>query len=195
MTNSEHDFDEDNIASPEEQKQIEKITPFSYVTNKNEQIEQPHINGPWSFLSIFGFKKGNPLELAAVSRAAAPFDPIRRVGISKVVTISNISGRNAWVVLSPSEIVGISSICIDKVGQIELKTSGELKAQQISIPNESRGEYDLNNGLSYVSLFLNIDGIWKKVWVDRLFNTRKYNINILPKHINAAIDYDFKKLN
>jgi hypothetical protein len=53
----------------------------------------------------------------------------------------------------------------------------------------------LNNGLSYVSLFLNIDGIWKKVWVDRLFNTRKYNINILPKHINAAIDYDFKKLN
>lgn len=195
---SEHDFDEENVASPEEQKQIEKITPVCYRQPEPEPEQKQE--KPWSIWSWF---RGNNVEdaikaataAAAVSRAAAPFDPIRRVGISKVVTISNISGRNAWVVLCPSEITRVSSIGIDKVGQIALERSGELKAQQISIPNESRGEYDLNNGLSYVSLFLNIDGIWKKVWVDRLFNTRKYNINILPKHINAAIDYDFKKLN
>lgn len=136
----------------------------------------------------------NKEKIVAVSRVKASFNPIRRVGISKIVSISNTSGKNAWVILSPSRITSVSSVGVDKLGQLGLERSGELKAQQLSIPNDSRGEYDLDNGLSYVSLFLNIDGKWKKVWIDRLFNTRKYNINILPKHVDAAIDHNFTKL-
>jgi len=196
MSENDHDFDEENNASPEEQQKIEKITRICYRQPEPEP-NQEKSTSVWS--SWFGLNNVEDAikaatAAAALSRAVAPFDPIRRVGISKIVTISNISGKNAWIVLSPSRITAVSSIGIDKLGQLALERSGELKGQQISIPDESSGEYDLDNGLSYVSLFLNIDGTWKKVWIDRLFNTRKYNINILPKHIKAAIDYNFKQL-
>jgi hypothetical protein len=202
MSENDHDFDEENNASPEEQQNIKKITRVCYrqpqqpEPEHNPEPKQDKQTNVWSWVGINNIEDAiNAAKAAAaISRAAAPFDPIRRVGISKVVTISNISGKNAWVVLSPSIITAVSSVGIDKFGQIGLERSGELKAQQISIPDESSGEYDLDNGLSYVSLFLNIDGTWKKVWIDRLFNTRKYNINILPKHIKAAIDYNFKQL-
>ncbi len=202
MSENDHDFDEENNASPEEQQKIKKITRVCYrqpqqpEPEHNPEPKQDKQTNVWSWFGINNIEDAiNAAKAAAaISRATAPFDPIRRVGISKVVTISNISGKNAWVVLSPSIITAVSSVGIDKFGQIGLERSGELKAQQISIPDESSGEYDLDNGLSYVSLFLNIDGTWKKVWIDRLFNTRKYNINILPKHIKAAIDYNFKQL-
>jgi hypothetical protein len=198
MNEKEHDFDEENDASPEEQQKIEKIIRVCYRQTQKPEPEQKQEKSTsvWSWFGLNNVEDAiNAAKAAAaLSRAAAPFDPIRRVGISKVVTISNISGKNAWVVLSPSRITAVSSIGIDKLGQLALERSGELKGQQISIPDESSGEYDLDNGLSYVSLFLNIDGTWKKVWIDRLFNTRKYNINILPKHIKAAIDYNFKQL-
>jgi hypothetical protein len=173
------DFDEENNPSAEEQVKIEEI--------KIRNVK--HVNSSNWFSMFFFMPKINNYVIK--TRQPVAFDPVRRVGISKVVTINNISGKNAWLILSPGEITRLGSISIDKIGQITLVTTGECKTQQCSIPNNSSGEYDLDNSLTYVSLFLHIDNKWKKVWLDRLFNTRKCNINILEKHVLAAVDYTF----
>lgn len=193
MSSLEDNFDEENVVTHEEQYKINQITHVSYVDKKIVQEPIPIVSSwnIWSALGLQHVNLTNAIRALNHSRSAIKNDPIRRLGISKIVTISNISGKNAWVILSPSRITSISSIGIDKIGQITLETSGECKAQQVSIPNETRSEYDLENSLSYISLFLHIDGKWKRVWIDRLFNTRKYNINILTKHVDAAIDYEF----
>jgi hypothetical protein len=198
MSNIEQDFDEENNITQEEQSKIEQIKVVSYICDQpsnyknTEKYEEQNAS-----LEKFIGDKSVLLEIeriknvAFLSREAASFDPLRRIGISKVVTINNISGKNAWVILSPNPITSVSSIEIYKLGKITIETKGDYKPQHISIANNARGEYDLDNSLTYVSLFLNIDEKWKKVWLDRLFNTRKYNINILERHVNIAQDFKF----
>jgi hypothetical protein len=171
------DFDDENAPSSEEEKNISTMEVVSYAT-KDPELEK--------LLSI-----PTVGDFVPTSRAMIDFDLFRRIGMAKVVKINNISGKNAWVMLSPAPIMKIGSFKLDKVGQISFVSSGNHKTQQISIPNGSRSEYDLDNSMTNVSLFLHIDGKWKKVWIDRLFNTRKYDINILEKHIAAAIDHEF----
>ena len=180
MSTIDIDFDDENAPSVEEEKNISAMKVVSYA-NKDPEIEK--------LLSIPTV--GDELNFLPVSRAMIDFDLFRRIGMAKVVTISNISGKNAWVILSPAPIIRVGSFKLDKVGQISFVSTGECKTQQISIPNGSRSEYDLDNSMTNVSLFLHVDGKWKKVWIDRLFNTRKYDINILEKHVAAAIDHDF----
>lgn len=185
------DFDEENIPTKEELTKIEKITPVVYSTEPKEPKETSSFWSIFNVFNLFHIENDLTANIQTNSRAGAPFDPMRRIGLSKTVMINNISGKNAWIILSPTRIVSVSSAGLDKVGQLEFERVGAIKCQQFSVPNDSRGEYDLENGLSYVSLFLNIDGVWKRVWIDRLFNTRKYNINILPKHVNSAIEHVF----
>jgi hypothetical protein len=183
MSNSEYEFDDENSVSPEEQSKINDIRIVSYV-NKQDASLIPKLQG------IAGMVFG----AIQVTNQEINFDLFRRVGISKIVTINNISGKNAWVMLTPAPITRLGSFGINKFGEISFVTNGEYKTQQISIINGSRSRYDLDNGMTYVSLFLNIDGKWKKVWLDRLFNTKKYDINILEKHVEAGIDCDFDKI-
>jgi hypothetical protein len=198
MSHIEKDFDEENNITQEEQSKIEQIKIVSYVCdqpsnhNNTEKCQEHNAS-----LEKFIEDKSVLLEIERIknalflSREAASFDPLRRIGISKVVTINNISGKNAWIILSPSPIKSLGSIEIYKLGKVAIETKGDYKPQHISIANNARGEYDLDNSLTYVSLFLNIDEKWKKVWFDRLFNTRKYNINILERHVDIAQDFAF----
>ena len=93
--------------------------------------------------------------------------------------------------MTPAPITRVGKFSIAKLGAIEFVTSGEHKTQQIHILNGSRSEYDLDNSIINITLFLQVDGKWKNVWIDRLFNTRRNDMNILEKHAAAAVDYDF----
>ncbi|MEX0597282.1 MAG: hypothetical protein WD512_12380 [Candidatus Paceibacterota bacterium] len=182
MNNSENDFDHENVVSPEEQRKIDDILVESHTTKSDTPLI-PNLK----FMNI-------DLEYLPITKQQIDFDLFRRVGISKVVTINNISGKKAWIMLTPAPITRIGTFGLDKLGHICFVTTGECKTQQIYLPNGSRSEYDLDNSLTNISLFLLVDGKWKKVWLERLFNTRKYNINILEKHVDAAVDYEFDKI-
>lgn len=184
------DFDDENKASQDE---ITKISNIKFVSYRKPEKKEGFFS---SIASIFKPKSSKLTSLDVTqTRQKLNIDPLRRLGLSKVLTINNISGVNAWVLLSPSQITSIGNLTINKIGSITLNTSGEHKIQEISIPNNSRSEYDLDNSLSYVTLFLHIDDKWKKVWLDRLFNTRTCNINILEKHVKCAIDFNLLRRN
>ena len=183
----------EDILTTEEQQKIDSIQKVSLVQTKKDEstpVEQKHFS-IWSVLNFNPII--NPIDIAgiAVTRQAAPFDIQRRVGINKVVTINNISGKNAYVILSPVciktvEYVGLG---VKEVSfNITFSDKGDYKPQQLSILNNTRSEYDLDNSQFYYTLFLHIDDKWKQVWENRRINGRKYDINILERHVSAAND-------
>jgi hypothetical protein len=125
------------------------------------------------------------------SKTQAKFSLLRRIGLNPTVTITNISGHNAWVILSPAPILSVSSLGVEKVGQISFSSSGEYKCQQSAISNHNCREFELDNSEIYYTVFFNCGGKWKTPFKNRKINTRKYNINLLSRHIEESIDCDF----
>jgi hypothetical protein len=125
------------------------------------------------------------------SKTHAKFSLLRRIGLNPTVTITNVSGHNAWVILSPAPILSVNSVGVEKVGQISFSSSGEYKCQQSSISNYNCREFELDNSEIYYTVFFNCGGKWKTPFKNRKINTRKYNINLLSRHIEESIDCDF----
>ena len=125
----------------------------------------------------------------------AKFSILRYLGFNPVVTVNNISGKKSWIFLSPAPIVSVSSVGLDKVGQISFASSGDYKCQQSSLSNNSSHEFELDNSHIYYTVFFDCDGKWKTPFKNRKINTKKYNINLLERHVNDAVDSDFLPVN
>lgn len=121
-----------------------------------------------------------------VSLPLADFTFQRMLGIAPHVTITNTTEKRAWVILSPVPIVSISSIGIDKLS-ISFSTTGEYQCQQFLIPPHKSTEYALDTSQIYYSVFFEFD-IWKTPFKNRKLNTRKYNINLLERHVENSVD-------
>lgn len=136
--------------------------------------------------------KHNNLSNLMSCHPVSEFDISRRLGLDKKIIVNNVSGKDAWVVLSPSPINGIASFGIEKLGNLSVTTiGGEIKCQQFGIKNNSIKEYELDNSQIYYTVFFNCDSTWKCPYKDRKINTRLYNINLLPKNVDESIDVDF----
>ena len=201
--NKDDDESVDESITSEEQVAIDKIQKVSFVKEcvvkeVNESvvveraIEQAKqiISNPFNIWSIFGFNPANlVVGAAANTRQEAPFQLQRRLGMDKVVTINNISGKTAYVILTPSKIKTIESVGIgakDVSFNISFTDEGEFLPQQIPILHNTSSEYDLDNSQFYYTLFLHIDNKWLQTWTNRKINGRKYNINILERHVTLA---------
>jgi hypothetical protein len=188
--NKIEDEEVDDILTNEEHQIIETIQKISFVKPVEEEVKVEV--KPWSIWSIFN----DPANIVGAlggtgTRHAAPFDLTRRLGLNKVVTITNISGKNAYVILAPAPIKTVDSGGLgvkDVSFNVAFSDKGDYKSQQLSILNNTRSEYDLDNSQFYYTLFLHIDDKWKQVWENRRINGRKYDINILQRHVLAAID-------
>jgi hypothetical protein len=123
----------------------------------------------------------------ALSFEPAQFTFERRLGLNPVVTINNISGKNAWVILAPAPIVSVGGIGVDNIANISLSTTGEYKCQQFLLRNNKSDDYDLDTSQLYYTVFFECDGTWKTPFKNRKINTRKYNINLLERHVVDSI--------
>jgi hypothetical protein len=112
----------------------------------------------------------------------------RGLGFNPHVTITNISGKNAWVILAPAPILSVESIGIDKIGNISFSTTGDYKCQQLLLRNNKTEDYELDTSQIYYSVFFDFEGTWKTPFKNRKINTRKYNINLLERHVVDSID-------
>lgn len=117
----------------------------------------------------------------------AEFTLQRILGITPHVTIHNTTNKRAWVILSPAPIVSISSIGVDKIGSITFSTSGEYKCQEILISPHQYRDYELDTSQIYYSVYFEFD-VWKTPFKNRKLNTRKYNINLLERHVENSVD-------
>lgn len=129
------------------------------------------------------------------SKYVAKFSILRRLGLDPNVVVNNISGKKAWIILSPAPITSVSSVGIDQIGEITFSSTGDYKCQQSSLANNSSHDFELDNSQIYYTVFFDCDGKWKMPFKHRRLNTRKYNINLLERHVNDAIDCDFVPVN
>jgi hypothetical protein len=188
MINEDEEID-DTLLTHEEQQKINSIQLISL--SKKEETK------PFSVWSVFGlFKNVEPIVAASQKKTLqdAPFNITRRVGIYKVVTINNISGKDAYIILTTDKIknikalgIGIGAAGVDCNFNIEYENKEDCKPQKLSITNNTRSEYELETSIFYCTLFFNIDGEWKKAWDNRKFNGKLFNINILEKHVKSAL--------
>ena len=180
-------IDDDDMLTIEEQNKITAL-------QKKQNIDIPIVNVPAPITRATMFK-GLAAAFGGVTKEPIPFDLIRRVGLNPVVTINNISGKKAWLILSPAPIMSIGSIGIDKIGQIAITTTGDYKCQQSAISNNTSIEFDLDNSQIYYTVFFDCDGKWKIPFKDKKINTRKYNINILERHVEDSIEVELIPIN
>jgi len=180
MSENNGKYDEDDILTSDEQKRIDSLRGVN-----------PQSSG---FLGALGGLNLGAL-VGAVSNPAAEFNFGRIIGLNPVVKINNISGKKAWVILTPTPIMGISSIGIDSVGQIAFSSAGEYKCQQAALSHNSIRDFELDKQQIYYTVFFDCDGKWKTPFKDRKINTRKYNINLLERHVEDAIEVALLPIN
>jgi hypothetical protein len=182
----------------EEQQKIEAIQIATFVPPAKK--EEPKPVSVWSiFGSIFS---GDTKALEQIVGAAAigtqsalpKFDIAKFLYIEKSVNINNISGKNAYVIISSNPIKTVSSVAVNagaggvEAGvDIKFEEKGDYEVQKISISNNTSSRCCLDNTQFRCTLFFNIDGIWKRSWENRRFDGRRFNINILEKHVEAAL--------
>jgi hypothetical protein len=161
-------MDEDDILTSKEEKQI-----MILLATKQSSIQA---------------KCADLGALAAVSLPLAYFTFERRFGINPHVTINNISGKKAWVILSPAPISSIGSFGVDNIANISFQTTGDYKCQQLLLVHNKSEDYELDTSQIYYSVFFDCDGVWKTPFKNRRINTRKYNINLLERHVDISVD-------
>jgi hypothetical protein len=194
MINVDDTLDEEieDTLTQEEQQKITSIQLASLVKpSKNVEYK------PFSLWNVFDiFKNVPPIveSLQPHTLQDAPLNIIRLVGIYKVVTINNISGKDAYIILTTDKItnvkalgIGGGAVGVDCNFNIEFENKGECKPQKISITNNTRSEFELETSKFHCTLFFNIDGEWKKSWDNRRFNGKIFDINILEKHVTSAL--------
>lgn len=183
QTEDKHEEIEDHLTHEEQQK-IDSIQ----VVRLNKK--------PFSVWDVFDMFKNVPIVDTSQKKTLqdAPFNITRRAGIYKVVTINNISGKDAYIILTTDKIKNVKAIGIgggaagvDCHFNVEFEHKEDCKPQKISITNNTRSEYELETSTFHCTLFFNIDGEWKKSWDNRRFNAKLYNINILEKHVKSAL--------
>jgi len=189
MIQTDEEYDEETLTQEEYQK-INSIQVVALVKPKEE-------SNPFSVWNVFGmFKHVEPIAVVSQKKTLqdAPFTITRRVGIYKVVTINNISGKDAYIILTKDKIknvkalgIGGGAVGFDCNFNIEFENKEECKPQKLSITNNTRSEYELETSTFHCTLFFNIDGEWKKSWDNRRFNGKIFDINILEKHVTSAL--------
>ena len=104
----------DDILTNDEQQILESIQKVSFVKPgvKVEEVKEEVKEKPFSIWSILNFNPANIVGAigGVATRQVAPFDIQRRIGVNKVVTINNISGKNAYVILTPAPIKTFESV-------------------------------------------------------------------------------------
>jgi len=89
----------EDILTHEEQQKIETIQKATFAPH----LQQKEESKPFSIWSIFSF---NPADLAAAAgtQINKPFNIKNVLYLDKSVIINNISGKNAYIILTPAPI-------------------------------------------------------------------------------------------
>lgn len=158
-------------------------------------------NAPSSIFSniagLFGFGQAPALNMAAAVGSVGRtmdnhFSVKRMLGLKRNIRVNNISGRRAWVILTPAPIRTVNSVGVEKVGNIDTSLIGNFESQQCLIRNEASKVFVLDNNKTYYTIFFEDGGVWKMPFKNRKIDAKEYDtINLLERHVADSIATDF----
>jgi len=215
---SEFEDEKVDILTSEEEQKIKALKDANkdMLEDKLEPISVPETKAPatklpgYNMFAAVGLggalgSLANLLGANAFVSAPPPKDNgiARQLGLKQKIVVNNISGKKAWLVLSPAPISSVSSIGLTNVGQIDFTSKGgEIKFQQSPLLDNSCRKFDLDNNQIYYTVFFECDDPdkenckkWKLHFKDRKINAKYHDINLLERHVLEAVDYDFAPIN
>lgn len=110
----------------------------------------------------------------------------RAVGWKRKTHIRNLSGANAYVIVSNHRVALLKHLDIDRIGSVDVEHTGDGdKTQEFRVMSGDDRKVRLTTYNFYVTSFLFVDNKWMRLWENRMFNCA-HDINLLPKHIDEA---------
>lgn len=175
-SNDNHDKDE--VLSLNEKERIENLIQNEEKQKQKQKQKKNNISNLFNLFNLVN------------SKQEAEYNFGRITGLNPKIYVNNISGKRAWIILTPAPIKNISSLGVGKFGfSVGFETEGEYKCQESIISNNSRREFELDNNQIYYTVIFDCDGKWKITFKNRKINARKYDINLLERHVEEAVDF------
>jgi hypothetical protein len=129
----------------------------------------------------------NLSDYITVTRRPVNYDEIqRKLRIKKEVIINNVSGAKAYIIISPTQVLHLMKIKLNKLGELEFNHDGEIKCQCSPLLNNSKRLFELDTTSFYLTVFYKSGEQWKKHFQDNKFDSSSYDINLLPRHVEEA---------
>jgi hypothetical protein len=117
---------------------------------------------------------------------------LHRFGFRRNIRITNSCDRKAYVIVAPTPIRTVSTIGVEKLGNIEYEQHGEYKSEEMLILPGHTKYFELETAKIYVSVLIEVtDCNWKQWRKNRLINSSTEDYNITKYAINECFEESF----
>lgn len=117
---------------------------------------------------------------------------LHKIGIRRNIRISNSCEKKAYVIVAPTPIISISTIGVDKIGNIEYETHGDYKSEEMLILPGQEKHFELETSKIYISVLIEVeDTKWRQWRKNRLIDSKSTDYNITKCAPEECIDTSF----
>ena len=117
---------------------------------------------------------------------------MHRLGIQKNIRITNNCHKSAYVIVAPALIKTISTIGIEKIGNIEFEISGDYKSEEMQLYPGDTKPFKLDTTDVYISILIEVeDRVWKEWRYNRRVDTTLNDYNIPADAPDKCSDRSF----
>ena len=117
---------------------------------------------------------------------------LHRFGFRRNIRITNSCDRKAYVIITPTPIRSISTIGVEKLGNIEYEQHGEYKSEEMMILPGFEKYFELETNKIYISVLIEIeDKQWRQWRKNRLIDSKTTDYNITQYAPEECIDTSF----
>jgi hypothetical protein len=117
---------------------------------------------------------------------------LHRFGFRKNIRISNFSNKKAYVIITPTPIISISTIGVEKLGNIQYEQHGDYQSQELMILPSSVKYFDLQTSKVYISILIEVENCnWLQWRKNRLINSNTTDYNITKYAEEECINTSF----
>ena len=118
---------------------------------------------------------------------------LHRIGFRRNIRISNSSDKKAYVIITPTPIRSISTIGVEKLGNIQYEQHGEYKSEEMMImPGKKDKYFELETNKIYISVLIEVEeNNWKQWRKNRLIDSKTTDYNITKDSSDECIDTSF----
>jgi hypothetical protein len=118
---------------------------------------------------------------------------LHKIGFRRNIRISNSSDKKAYVILTPTPIKSISTIGVEKLGNIQYEQHGEYKSEEMMLlPGKQDKYFELETNKIYISVLIEVEeNNWKQWRKNRLIDSKNTDYNITKDSSDECIDTSF----
>ena len=117
---------------------------------------------------------------------------LHKIGIRRNIRINNSCDKKAYVIITPTPITSITTIGVEKLGNIQYEQHGEYKSEEMMILPGVEKFFELETSKIYISVLIEVEDCkWRQWRKNRLIDSKNIDYNISKDAIEECIDTSF----